>query len=111
VGSGRFPYVDDSIVKPGPSETVIGGAWTIVDGKVQGDAAAARIQELVAWHLQVVAADSAGWATLAAVVHVMQGPHRQYFNSSMKVTKWVTSRAGTQNAGIQYAGPMYGATP
>jgi hypothetical protein len=52
--------VDESIIKPGPSETVIGGAWTVVAGKVQGDAAAARIQELVAWHLQVVAADSAG---------------------------------------------------
>jgi hypothetical protein len=54
------------MIKPGPSpsETVIGGAWTVVDGKVQGDAATARIQELVAWHLQVVAADSAGWETL-----------------------------------------------
>jgi len=59
----RSPTARGLIVMIAANETAIVGHWVMHDGKIVGDEACARIEQLTA-HLRRIASDATGWNTL-----------------------------------------------
>ena len=47
-----------------PNETIITGAWNVLDGRAVADEAARRIEELVHSYLRFIGTDESGWDRL-----------------------------------------------